>query len=303
LIKILILINLYIMLDIRKLVIALVLIYVIADKHTCPRYTCDSGTGTSCVNLKTGLATDGYNKISLTDICKNDEEHCDIPPPPFQTLADADKDTVYTCKANTVNPSTPRRYPGEVCDANEDCIKSGDKTGTCDKGKCTGVAKGESCPHTADCVVGTYCDAETKKCVDQKKKGKACKKSTECINTLLCHKQTCNLTPYSLNAGTVLDEDDPKFNTYKCKFGLMDNSKCISMIQEEDGNEDGFIECSYGDKCKYKLDDMVQEQDCQCGYNTDGKGYCQRGFNKSKYCLNFRGETNNCLLFENWFDF
>jgi hypothetical protein len=262
------------------IILAIALSVILAEDpvHSCPKYTCEKGTDTSCVNVKSGLKTDGFNKISLTDICKKGE-FCDVPQPSYITLPDVDKDTAYTCKA-TPEPSTKVvRFPGEKCDKNEDCIKTEEGTGTCTSGYCTGIAEGKACQLTAACLAGFYCDKTSNKCTAQKKEGD-CKESSECVNNLLCNKGKCSLTPYGLDIGAELDKEDPDFNAYKCKLGLDHKGKCASLVQEETGDKDGFVECKYGETCKYKIGDEEKKDTCACGINGEGKGYCPLGFNK-----------------------
>jgi len=246
------------------------------------------GRGCRCALLKAGIQTDGYNKVTLTDICKAGEEHCDILYPQWNTLADAPADATYTCKANMKPDIKVQRFPGEKCEKNDDCIKTEDGTGTCDeKAKtCTGIADTKECKSTAGCLVGFYCDEESHKCAAQKAKEGKCKKSSECVNELLCNAGTCSLAPYTLESGKELSADDTDFNGYKCKNNYSHKNKCATLTQEADGDKDGFIECQYGDECKYKVDGDEVKAACDCGYNADGKGYCTRGHNKRDKQLN-----------------
>jgi hypothetical protein len=69
------------------LILAITLSAILAEDpvHSCPKYTCEKGTETSCVNVKSGIKTVGFNTISLTDICKKGE-YCDVPFPSYKTL-------------------------------------------------------------------------------------------------------------------------------------------------------------------------------------------------------------------------
>jgi hypothetical protein len=149
---------------------------------------------------------------------------------------------------------------------------------------CFGIAEGKTCKSTARCVAGLYCDKNSNNCFKQKLEGD-CTESSECVNHLLCHKGKCSLTPYSLDIGAEVDKEDPDFNVYKCKLGYVSNNKCLSIIQEEAGDKYGFVECKYGETCKYKFGDFEIKEDCACGYNADGKGYCPLGFNKREKLL------------------
>jgi hypothetical protein len=265
-------------------IIAIALSVILSDDpvHSCPKYTCEKGTETSCVNGKSGLKTDGFNKISLTEICKKGE-YCDVPPPSYRTLSDVDKDTAYTCK-DFETSNWKVRFPGENCDKNEDCLEVAEITPTCVSGYCSGIAEGKICKFTASCVVGLYCDKKSNTCVKQKSEGD-CTESSECVNHLLCHKGKCSLTPFSLKVGAEIDKEDPDFNEVKCKLGSVSNGKCASLVQEEAGDKDGFVECKYGETCKYKFGDDEKNKPCACGYNADGKGYCPLGTNKREELL------------------
>ena len=39
-------------------------------------------------------------------------------------------------------------------------------------------------------------------------------------------------------------------------------------------DEDGFIECNFGEKCYYINGKNKFDRDCQCGYNKMGQGFC-----------------------------
>jgi hypothetical protein len=281
-------------------IVAIALSAILADDpvHSCPKYTCEKGTETSCVNVKSGLKTDGFNKISLTEICKKGEEYCDVPFPSYKTLSDVSTDTAYTCKAFGDPKNWKFRYPGENCDKDGDCIKVDDNTPTCVSGYCSGVAEGKACKSTSSCVVGLYCDKKSNTCVKQKSEGD-CTESTDCVNHLLCHKGKCSLTPYSLDIGTEIDKEDINFHGFKCKLSDYDlDFKCVSLVQEETGDKDGFVECKYGETCKYKMGEHESTKPCACGFNSDGKGYCPLGFNKREELLT-KAYTKMASLFKN----
>jgi hypothetical protein len=258
----------------------------------CPKYNCDKGVDTSCALLKAGITNDGFNKISLTNTCEKGK-HCHVPFLPWRSLADVTSDTTYICTLNVQSDDMIKRYPGESCETDDQCIKSDIGTGACSNKKCAGLADREGCKSTAGCLIGFYCDAETHKCAAQKAKEGKCKESSECINELLCNASICSITPYSLDSGKDLDDSDPNFNQFKCKFNYTHKNKCATLTQEAEGDKDGFIECQYGDTCQYKVDGDDITGICDCGYNADGKGYCQRGHNKSKLFLMFRRKSTD----------
>jgi hypothetical protein len=207
-------------------------------------------------------------------------------------------DTAYTCNA-VFGPSNLKfRYPGEECDKNEDCLNLiGEDSPTCVSGYCSGATEGKTCKLSANCVVGLYCDKTSNTCVKQKLEGD-CTESSECVNHLLCHKGKCSLPPYSLDIGAEVDKEDYEFNRYKCKLSYVSNGKCASLVQEEAGDKDGFVECKYGEACKYKVGNDEEKKNCVCGYNADGKGYCPLGSNKREELLT-KAYVNLASLFEN----
>jgi hypothetical protein len=233
-------------------IIAIALSAILADDpvHSCPKYTCEKGTETSCVNVKSGLKTEGFNKISLTEICKKENtamSHSQATKL-SQTLIPTQLTLARLLGGEPINLKF--RYPGEKCDKDGDCINFDGYSPTCVSGYCSGAAEGETCKSTFICVAGLYCDKGSNTCVKQKSKGD-CTKSSECVNHLLCHKGTCSLTPYSLDIGAEIDKEDPDFKDDKCKLGYAIGGKCVSLVQEEAGDKDGFVECKYGELCKY----------------------------------------------------
>jgi hypothetical protein len=263
-------------------IFAIVIITILADDpiHSCPKYSCEKGTNKNCALVKAGLATDGFNRISLAEVCDNGES-CDVPSPSFKTLADIPNDTGFTCKINIEPTNKILRFPGEKCYTNEDCLKTDEGTGICSSGHCTGIEEKHVCNTTAGCLAGLYCNTTFKRCFKQKEDGDECSSSSECANHLLCHRNKCQFALFSLESGTELDEDDANFNDYKCKFGLHWFGKCVSMVQELPGDKDGFVECNYGETCHYKYgNEQVYREDCACGFNAEGKGYCPLGYNK-----------------------
>jgi hypothetical protein len=279
-------------LKLNFLIISMTVVFTLKQ---CPKYSCPDNEDTYCASLKTEKES---NKVSLSNICKI-SEYCDIQKIVWRTLTDASDDAKYTCKNATVLPQS--RFPGEDCETETECysIKGDEKVGKCildDKvGKklCTGLAEGDSCTDHGTCMKGLFCDLVKKTCAKQKVKGEACISSWECINSLLCHEGTCSLEPYSLLVGHDVGED--VLDDYKCQFGKSFDNKCISYYQDHNANHpSGFIPCNYGDLCEYSIAGLSSNktfsQDCECGYNTDGIGYCPLGDNKSKMVYNVRGK-------------
>jgi hypothetical protein len=110
-------------------------------------------------------------------------------------------------------------------------------------------------------------------------------------------KENAHLFPIAF--GTEIDKEDVDFHEFKCKlshYGL--DFKCVSLVQEEAGDKDGFVECKYGETCKYKIGGSESTKPCDCGFNSDGKGYCPLGFNKRKELLT-KAYAKKASLFKN----
>jgi hypothetical protein len=61
-----------------------------------------------------------------------------------------------------------------------------------------------------------------------------------------------------------------------------DKYQC-STLNQIPLSEDEFVKCKLGEVCTYT--DVVTgdtlTKDCECGYNSDGQGYCPKGHNNS----------------------
>jgi hypothetical protein len=258
--------------------------YVITDNKTCPRYTCQKGSDNICAM---DVATTAYNNVTLSQVC-NTTSYCGVAEPKWATLAYVNNSTNYTCTSFPA-PKTVR-FPGEDCTVNDDCLKTpnDDTTGNCTNKVCTGKNETQDCTQNAVCLKGLFCD--TDKCKKQKTQGESCATSYDCINSLLCHNGTCSIAPYSLDVNTVISSNDT-LQKEKCKYGLtsyknatdLSTLACTSYNQNDAGDTNGFATCNLGVKCNYT--DVVQKvtinQNCGCGYNADGKGWCPLGTDKS----------------------
>jgi hypothetical protein len=276
------------MINLRSLLaLTLSLVYVIADNKKCPTYSCQKGSGNTCAVAT--VATSAYNDVVLFPSC-NTTQYCNVVGTAYDTLAQLTQSTNYTC-ADATNATTLNRYPGEDCSADKDCIKvTGDNsTGTCTANKtCSGTTESANCTSTTVCLKGLYCDANGT-CKKQKSANATCVSSYECINSLLCHTGTCSIAPFSLDVGTTISSTDT-LSLEKCNFGLTalknisdpTSLACTTKVQSVNGDKNGFVSCDHGDTCYY--DDPVANttlsQECVCGYNADGKGWCPVGYNK-----------------------
>jgi hypothetical protein len=268
-----------------KTIIILFITFFIINTTTqtqCPKYTCDNNIKDSCASVKSGYPTKP-NSVTLSDICKKDE-FCDVIPPPFKSLAYQANDDSYKCKL-TPAPYV-RRFPGEDCTKNDDCVNSETSTGKCLNGKCNGLGEYHECAWHADCLKGLFCSAQKghKVCTKQKAEGSSCSSPFECQNKFLCHEGKCSLKPFSLENDTQIEYVE-EIDIMKCKFGLVDDSLKCAQLNQQQPEQGEYVKCSLVDKCNYNLstDGSIFIKDCECGYNFTGQGYCPKGHNNSKY--------------------
>jgi hypothetical protein len=253
--------------------ITFIIIYKTLQKGSlhCPKYNC-SKSSNSCANIK--VSSSDANRVTLSSTCR-DGEKCNIQEKPWKTLAFSEKDSSFNC-----TPDIPsfKRFPGEDCNTSEDCFSRPEKQGECVNKKCSGFNLDETCQMHSDCIVGLYC--EKGKCQAQKGLKASCKVSYECINNLLCQKGKCSVSPYSLELDAEVEGD---FNEFKCKFGVVHEGYCVSFKQVDvvDPSLNYLRRCEIDEKCNYVASLLDQslfvKKDCECGFNTEGYGYCPRG--------------------------
>jgi len=262
---------------------------------TCAKYVCKNSEK-SCAYSHSEKVMPTPNEtlyninVTLSDICQK-TEFCDIGGSPNVVFYQG-VDVNATCKARPT-PTGSIRFPGEVCDNNNNCYKPDSSkypnetlVGTCDKGLCKGYKEGETCFETSWCNVGYFCDSKTLKCKSQKRENEECSLTTECRNSLLCWEGKCQNVLYSLPANTLITGLGDYNPIYYCKSGMATNGKCDYMNTTDlVNNQTNLVECLPGQKCNYVTINGATTKDCECGYNELGKSFCPRGHNISKYLL------------------
>ena len=182
-----------------------------------------------------------------------------------------------------------RRYPGEQCNFDVDCILP---NSTCNNGKCSGGGLNDDCNETFQCLVGLYCNKELGQCKEQKGEGQTCVEGWDCQNYLGCFKGRC-IKFGLLKKGIKVSWDLAPFpgedkRNYLCYTGELEQSDglhgnfCVENDYDDNWvkskgkniDEDGFIECNFGEKCYYINGKNKFDRDCQCGYNKMGQGFC-----------------------------
>ena len=234
-----------------------------------------------CADDKTNCATtsitDGQLEVNLSNICKANEI-CHLGNEPNVAFY-VNEEQQFQCAEVTVD----KRYPGEECSSDIQCFYPVDSTDsafhTCKDSKCTGKAKDETCKTNEECVVGLYCDTTDNKCKEQKAVNTNCTSTYECKNSLLCYENKCQDVMYSFESGTSVAHVSENNKEMYCQFGTVISGICVEITDE---NENEFRECKYGEKCLYTYSPSKygpRAEDCECGYNADGKAYCPKFHN------------------------
>jgi hypothetical protein len=267
------------------LITILCISYIASKQPQCAKFECGPQDNNTCVYEKSGIDTVGYNNVTIYDVCQEGQK-CEVDRYDYQSLSYFNNDRSYKCI-----PVPTIRYPGEDCNNDSDCYSVGEPH-KCTEGKCSGIALGDSCIVSEDCLIGLSC--QDSKCMPQKKFGESCYYTDDCVNSLLCFNSTCSVTPYSLPLGSYFETQDVDIAGNYCVLGQFAsvhekyfNFFCVSNNQT--WSED-YQKCNNGDTCTYEVTIIGNLTiDCSCGFNPDQQGYCPQGLNLSNILVNFRG--------------
>jgi hypothetical protein len=240
----------------------------------CAKYFCEKNDKNVCA---LGHYDDKvkFSHVSLNDICEKNQ-FCDVPThqPFIEFTKTTDKDVQGTCTDKKKSPILA--YPGEPCTADTDCFKdpSFPKVGKCESKVCSGAKAGEACSLHTHCTVGNYCDNKTN-CKAQKSENEVCGESWECSNALACFEGKCLKKYFSLSAGNKTND------AYLCDTLTLNptGDMCYSLNSTDTkiAKESNLVRCEFGSKCNYTDNTgAFVSLDCECGYNSDGVGYCPR---------------------------
>lgn len=262
--------------------------------NKCPKFSCKAEAGNDCGSA-TGKLSDQRNVVlnpckeknicsyNTDDFFKTDAattEHCEVNPPPALSL------------------------PGETCKTNDDCksvvvfdpatgqkdLKECDVPAT----KCKGAAIGDRCKDNDSCVAGAYCKlgktAKENVCTSQIDNDTTeCQSTFDCKNNTICLDKKCKPL-YSLTLGASVDLIDKQTLPFACESGYYSptSKRCGKKYyakEEAARAEKGLVKCNSGSKCNYTVvykeataTTLVEQEnvtdDCLCGYNAEGQGYC-----------------------------
>ena len=263
--------------------------------QSCPVYSCDKKQQ-NCFYGVNPLNDQGNDlTISLNPDSCHEKEYCSLPNDnKMNSIINASliMENHYLegqCKIFQDKKNLIKRYPGEDCNFDIDCLLS---DSLCIKGKCTGAGLDVNCTETSQCLVGLYCNKELGLCKEQKDEGKKCSEGWDCKNYLGCFRGRC-IKFGLLKKGIKVTEDLASFpgddkRNYLCYTGELEQDDGLSgnFCVDNDYNdtwvrntnkvidENGFIKCNYGEKCFYLNGKIGFEKNCECGYNKEGQGYC-----------------------------
>ena len=261
------------------------------DSYQCPRYHC-SKKQKSCLISYNPFNEDGSGiTINLSRVCTNNEKCAG------NEIIFNEDSVSGKCMPRPPLPIMHIRLPGEECDATNKCIEQGAFKSSCDNGRCTGQELEEECFSTTECVAGLYCDITTNRCKPQVGLEGNCTDIFECANHLGCYEGKC-VELGKLNEGGDLSfekigefSNNPKKSLF-CHLGQVsfeDGNTCAvhkyADKTDESRNSDGFVKCNLGEKCHYTDGQTKYIKDCECGYNSDGQGYCPISMETSIYLI------------------
>jgi hypothetical protein len=200
------------------------------------------------------------------------------------------------CKPNT---KKIKRLPTLPCDSNDDCLSD-----HCNGNQCLGKYDGEKCNSVTDCVYGLTCRKDSNniyRCLHPITTGNKCEYDTDCVGESGCLNNVC--TKYYSLENNQKSRDLINEELSFCKSGYSNElGICLNLtlINETD-------ECTQSNKCQYnnEFGETINiDNNCLCGYNTEGKKYCLLGSGNKNYTKyinklkNYYLNNKNCHLSE-----
>jgi len=269
------------------------------SQKSCIKYDCSSSTK-QCLQSYNPNNWDSSN-ITVTinnNVCNKKNESCYYETKEIFALEN------YSGKCINNSP-TPRlsynRYPGEACRDDADCFNK-----LCIKGYCYSKNKGDLCDKNYRgshyCGLGLFCGRfniteKEDSCIDLKATGEECNDSFECKMNLICYNGICAKELFSIqndkklfveNINDDYVKNNPSLLCESGKFFKQADGICASYELLNKTNGDGYAECDIEDKnsCVYQVksdfSNYTFTQQCECGYNSEGKSYCPIDFVKCK---------------------
>lgn len=167
-------------------------------------------------------------------------------------------------KVQKCAPALPRRFSGDFCALDEECI-----SGICVLGICYSNNLLEDCQDTLDCNVGLYCDGLV--CQNQKKEGASCSKDYECANSLMCNLGIC-VGYWSREKGEEVEEPVNGLSLACKSGGAVQDISGVWHCGIADNSTSLNNTCDPDAPCKSFSNLYTQE--CTCGGKKDGSAFC-----------------------------
>lgn len=167
----------------------------------------------------------------------------------------------YLFERNPENCSSDpkKRYPGEYCTENEECISN-----NCDSERCK-ASKAGDCEDHYECDVGYFCNS-TGKCENLIPENKTCGPDKKCHVNLICNQGTC------IKYGSV-PNDEKASAPAACKSHFIAGNKTCQEGYKLESPKEACKE----NKCIYTRSNEKITRECSCGITEEGNSYCNLG--------------------------
>jgi hypothetical protein len=243
-------------------------------KSTCDKHFCSSlnNNNNKCLSANPIIIGASLAYYNVTVALCDPDTYCPIGD--YSSLQRSWNNTTPTPLA-CVNISANNLVDGESCTDHIQC-----KSTSCDKGKCRGYDTGHSCTTSSECTTKAYCKTSSKTCENQVGNGEACDYDDACPNKSGCYNNICttffSLPPKTPIASQILAE-------LYCNTSFYYNGVCASIQNVGDIP----YECNSTNPCTYNVLEtntiIPLPNLCVCGYNSQGKSYCQLGSTSNTY--------------------
>lgn len=244
----------------------------------CNKYTCGSFTESKMCAKATPVLTQSKN-LSYFNVSVLNCGQGYACPLTTTSLPYEGTSSIY-CKNSTVYPLVD----GEKCWSNSDCGSN-----KCIDNKCIGKPLDSMCNKSNECAKSFFCDTKKNLCAPQKNINESCSLEDECDNIGGCLNGKC--TKYwSLPSNTNISSLE--LAEWYCNSGYSYKGQCMTPINMDS------LPLSCNSTCKYKFSEnnieIESSELCTCGYNSEGKKYCQHGSNSTLF-LKYKEMTFNLL--------
>lgn len=274
----------------------------------CPIFKCNSDNNSKnqvCANHHFEMQTNITFVDLFSNSCDWEKQKCQ-----YDTSYSEKEEKKFTC-INKSTDSIGKKYPGEACSNDNDCfVLNGvpvEGVGKCVNNKCTGFNLDQNCFHSTQCLAGLYCkensvnNSTATTCQSQEKANADCKSTYDCLNNLICYNNKCSNIFYSLIPGEKVyyknftGNIDIGFAHKSCANGMakfINEEYGVCIVKKNSDNTDAdkgnLVPCVPDQKCNYTLTDNkdfndTATEDCECGFNLSGQGYCPAGHNISNF--------------------